>query len=97
MRTFFDNPVAFLSILNLWVAISGTFSAAFYVVVGPLVRSWEGECVAKAIFVVFVGGVAPKSTKGGRATSAKTRAFDSTMGFPGEDVAAQLLLADLSH
>ena len=97
MRAFFEHPVTFLCCFNLLVAISGIFSAVFYVVAGPLVRGWERECVAKAFFVVFVGGGAPESTKRGRTTPAKKREFDSTMGFPGEDVAAQLLLADLSH
>ena len=42
---------------------------------------------AKAISVIFFGGAAPESVKGGRSTPLKTRVFDSTMGFPGEDVA----------
>ena len=88
--------MVFFLALEFWVAISGTFSAVCYVVVEPLARGREGECVAKEIFVVFVGGGA-LTAKRGRTTPAKTRVFDSTMGFPGEDVAAQLLLVDSSH
>ena len=58
-----------------------------YVVVGLLVREREIECVAKAILVIFFGGAAPKSVKRGRTAPVKTRIFDNTMGFPGEDVA----------
>ena len=89
MRTFFDEFMVFFLALEFWVVISGTFSASCYVVVGPLVHGRERECVAKTIFVVFVGGGAPACAKGGRATPVKTRVFDSTMGFPGEDVAVQ--------
>ena len=81
--------MVFFLILEFWVVISGTFSASHYVVVGPLVHGRERECVAKAIFVVFVSGGAPTFTKRGRTTPVKTKVFDCTMGFPGEDVAAQ--------
>ena len=91
MWTCFEGFMVFFLILEFRVAISGTFSALHYVVAGPLVHGRERECVAKAIFIVFVGGGAPESTKGGRTTPEKTREFDSTMGFPGEDVATQLL------
>ena len=83
--------MAFFLAFEFWVAISGEISAEYYVVVGPLVQGRDSECVANAFLVVFVGGRAPKSAKRGRATSSKTKVFDSTMGFPGEDVTAQLL------
>ena len=89
MRTFFDEPLVFFLALEFWVVISGTFSAPCYVVAEPLVHGRERECVAKEIFVVLVGGGAPACTKGGRATPSKTRVFDCTMGYPGEDVAVQ--------
>ena len=83
----FAKTVVFFLVLRFWVATLRAFSFTCYVVVGPLVRKGEIECVAKAILVVFLGGAAPMSTKGGRVTSFKTRIFDSTMGFPGEDMA----------
>ena len=58
--------------------------------VGPLVQTWESDKVAKTILVQLVGGGALVGEKEGRTTSKKTRTFDSTMGFPGEDVAKQL-------
>ena len=61
-----------------------------YVVVGPLTQGRDTESVANAFLVVFVGGGALVSTNGGRASPSKTRVFDCTMGFPGEDVAVQL-------
>ena len=82
--------MVFFLVLEFWVAISGSISTAYYVVVGPLVQSWDKKSAAKEILVVFVGGGVSASTKRGRVTPSKTRAFDSTMGFPGEDVATQL-------
>ena len=84
--SFVDFMALFL-VIEFWVEISGTLSFAFYAVVGPLVRDREKECVSKAIFVTFFGGAAPASKTGGRATPLKTSTFDSTMGYPGEDVA----------
>ena len=87
---FFDNFLAFSLALQFWIEISGTSSAVFYVVVGPLAYSWGGECAAKEIFVTFIGGGVPVSATRGRVTSKKkAMTFDSTMGFPGEDVAVQ--------
>ena len=88
MRAFFDDLMVFLLALEFcWVVISGTSSDVLYVVVGPLVHGRGRECASKEIFIVFVGGGAQTSTKGGRATPKKTGVFDCTMGFPGEDVA----------
>ena len=75
--------------LEFWVVISGTISTVYYVVVEPLVQGWDHECVAKEFLVVFAGGGAPANSKRGRATPSKTRVFDCTMGYPGEDVAVQ--------
>ena len=82
--------MVFFLVFEFWVAISGTISAEYYVVVGPLVQGRDAECVVKAFLVVFIGGGALMSTKRGRAHISKTKVFDSTMGFPGEDVALQL-------
>ena len=89
MRTFFDDFMVFLIVFEFWVVISGTISVMQYVVAGPLVRGRDRGWAANEIFVVYVGGGKPANAKGGRAGPQKTIVFDSTMGFPGEDVATQ--------
>ena len=81
--------MAFSLILRFWVAAYWAFSAACHVVVGPLSRGREGMRVAKEILMVLFGGGALGNASGGRAKSTKTRIFDNTLGFPGEDVAKQ--------
>ena len=83
----FANFTVFFLLPRFRAEISRTLSFAYYVVVGPLMRAWESECVSKAIFTIFIGGAAPMRTKRGRTTPWKKRIFDSTKGFPGEDVA----------
>ena len=78
--------MAFSLVFRFWVAISGDLSLVYYVVVGPLVHYREGECVANENFLMFFGGGASRNVLSGRATPWKKRTFDSTMGFPGEDV-----------
>ena len=90
MRSFSDDFAAFLTALEFWVIISGTFSAVYHVVAGPLVYGRESGWASKAIFVVYVGDSKSANAKRGRASPMKTRVFDSTKGFPGEDVAVQL-------
>ena len=80
------NFMVFSLVFRFWVVISGDLSFVYYVVVGPLVRYRERECVAKENFLSFFGGGASGSVTSGRATPWKKRTFDSTMGFPGEDV-----------
>ena len=82
--------MAFSLILRFWVAAYWAFSAACHVVVGPLSRGREGMRVAKEILMVLFGGGALGNASGGRAKSTKTRTFDNTLGFPGEDVANNL-------
>ena len=78
--------MAFSSVFEFWIEISGAFLSACYVVVGPLVRYQERECVANANFeILFVGG-ASESVMSGRAAPWNKRTFDCTMGYPGEDV-----------
>ena len=84
------NFVVFFLVFDREVEISWAFLAAFYAVVGPLGRAWEGELVAKEFCVQLVGGGAPIGRKRGRTAPLRKRTFDSTMGFPGEDVAVQL-------
>ena len=90
MRAFFDELTAFLTAFEFWAIISGTFSAVYHVVAGPLVCGRESGWASKEIFIVYVGDGKSADTKRGRASPKKTRVFDSTKGFPGEDVAVQL-------
>ena len=87
----FDNLVAFLFVFRREVEISWAILGVFYVVAGPLGCDWEGELVAKEFLVQLVGGggSAPMGEKRGRTAPLQTKTFDSTMGFPGEDVAMQ--------
>ena len=85
----FAELMAFSAALQFWDEISGTFLAVLYVVVGPLLHSWGGESDAKEIFVTFVGGCISARATGGRHIPKKALQFDSTLGYPGEDVAMQ--------
>ena len=84
------KSVVFSLVLRFWVAALRAFSLACYVVVGPLTRGREEMRVAKESLVIFFGGGALGNASGGRVKSTKTRTFDSTLGFPGEDVANNL-------
>ena len=80
----FKNSVTFLTVF-----VSCIFSDIFYVVVGPLGCEWEGADVSKEFLVHLVGGYKPVREKRGRASPLQAKTFDNTMGFPGEDGAAQ--------
>ena len=82
--------VVFSLILRCKVEISWAFSGAFQVVVGPLERVWEGELAPKEFLVQLVGGGALMGRNRGWVAPLQKKIFDSTMGFPGEDVAKQL-------
>ena len=90
----FVKSEALFLVLRFWAATLRAFSLIRYVVVGPLTCGRERMCVAKANFVVLFGGGAPRVTTGGRAKSKKTRTFDSTLGFPGEDTDQATSLAN---
>ena len=81
-----EGSVVFFTFLQFLVVRSKEFSFLCHVVAGPLTWVWEDECVSKAILVLIFGGAAPDFVTGGRATLTKSREFDSTMGYPGEDV-----------
>ena len=81
------NFMAFSLVLRFCAVTLRTFSLVLYVVVGPLGHCRERSGVAKESYIIFLCGGAPRSGKSGRAKAWKTRAFDDTMGFPGEDVA----------
>ena len=88
------NSVTFLMVLRFWVILSRTLSLVQYVVVGPLLCYRERGGVAKANFATILDGGASGSVASRRAELRKTRTFDSTMGFPGEDVAVHSLLVN---
>ena len=81
---FFVVLIFVLVEIKSW-ALSGTH----YVVVGPLVRNREVDEASKEIFAEPVGGGRLTGENRVRAVPSKTKAFDSTMGFPGEDVVKQ--------
>ena len=92
----YKNFMAFSFTFKFWVEMLWAFSWTCYVVAGPLTCEREGGNVAKEILVLFAGGDRLVGEAGGRTTPMKTRVFDSTMGFPGEDVAMQLQYRTLS-
>ena len=75
----------FLAILQFLVARSKVFSSHCDVVAGPLAGRGEDECVS-TIFLQLCGGGAPFFAEEGRTILRKSRTFDCTMGFPGEDL-----------
>ena len=89
--SFEDFVVFFVGCLQFLVERSKVVVCACQVVVGPLTRRCDDECVSKVISVLFFGGGAPACTMGGRTTLRKRRLFDCTMGYPGEDVHKQFL------
>ena len=84
-RTPVANFMAFSLALRFWAVTLRTFSLVCYVVVGPLEHYRERSGVAKESYTIFLCGGAPRSGTSGRTKAWKTRAFDDTMGFPGED------------
>ena len=89
MRMSVAGSVVFLGFLRFLVARSKEFLILVQVVAGPLIWEWEDECVSKVILVLIFGGAAPDFATGGRATLTRSREFDNTMGYPGEDVHRQ--------
>ena len=87
----FAHLVAFLMSFRCEVEISWALSGVLHAVAGSLGCNWEGELAAKEILVRSIGGGAPAEKKRGRAVPSQKKNFDSTMGYPGEDVAAQTL------
>ena len=83
------KSAVFFIVLKFWVAALRAVSFVCNVVVGPLVHDRERMCVSKENFVIFFGGRSLRDVTCGRAKPVKTRTFDNTLGFPGEDVALQ--------
>ena len=85
------KSTVFFIALKFWVEALRAVSLVCNVVVGPLAHGRDGMRVSKESFVLFCGGRTLRDTTCGRTKPVKTRAFDNTLGFPGEDVAEQLL------
>ena len=86
----------FLVLLMCWrffVVRSNETSVAWHGVVVPLLRYMGEECVwNKSLFFAVAGRAAKAFSRGGRATRKDrkhqtfSRNFDSTKGYPGEDI-----------
>jgi len=87
MQVPFEGLAVFFVVLQIFYIEKNRWPIVRNVVAGPLSRGWFEERVSKEIFIVIVGSGALTATKRGRAVCRKCRVFDSTKGFPGEDVA----------
>ena len=74
---------ALLGFLLFQVGRSNEILLPGHVVVGPLTGKWEDEYSAS---LLLFGGGALSFAVGMLTTPRKNKEFDSTMGFPGEDV-----------
>ena len=87
---FFEDFVVLFSLLQFQVErLTETLGALQVQVAGPLLCDWVDECDAE-IQVLFVGGGAPIFLKGARSIPTKSKTFNCTLGYPGEDVFARL-------
>ena len=90
LQMFFEGRTVLFFLLQFLVVRSKEILKVCHVrVAGPLTYRWEDECVS-VILVLFVGGGASIFTKEGPTTLVKRREFDSTLGYPGEDVHANI-------
>ena len=89
----YEGFLVLLMGLRIYVARSKETCVTWYGVVVPLLRYMGEECVSKAFSVSnVVGRAAAVFLRGGRATRKErkhqtfSRNFDSTKGYPGEDI-----------
>ena len=90
MRFFVKELVLFFGIFKFLVERFKEFLQACHVSGRPLARAQEDECVSKAIPKIPDSGGARPGKTGGRAAPKKTKVFDCTMGFQGEDPVTKL-------
>ena len=86
MRVFFEALMMFFIVGRFWVERSKESLRTCRVVVGLQMCERVDERVAKEILEWFVCGGTQASTMEGRTVFTKRSTFDSTMGYPGEDV-----------
>lgn len=87
MQVSIEGLAVFFVILQFFRVERNRWLLVGQVVVGPLSLGQPEERVSKEIWVVVVGGGALSEAQGGWAVRGKCRVWDSTKGFPGEDVA----------
>ena len=87
MRVIFEGLAVFFTALQFSCVERNRWLIVGDVVAGPLSRGWLEERVLKEILAVDVGCGRLVEAQRGRAVRRKCRVFDSTKGFPGEDVA----------
>ena len=87
MQVQIDVLAVFFAVLQIFCVERNRWLFARHVVVGPLSRGQLEERASKEFFVVDVGDSKLAKAQGGRAVCRNSRTFDSTKGFPGEDVA----------
>ena len=88
MQVPFDGLMIFFTVLQILCVERSRWLFDLHAVVEPLLFGKFEERAPKTISVFSAGDGKPVGTQGGRAVRRKCRIFDSTRGFPGEDVAA---------
>ena len=87
MQTSFEDFTVFFAVLIFFRVERNWSLAARHVVTGLWACSPIAECVSKEIFlVVTTAGGAAIPARGGRAVLWKSKTYDYTKGFQGEDV-----------
>ena len=87
----YEGFLVVLKCLQFFAVRSTESLAVQYGVVVPLLYFWGEECVSKEFSVFTIaGGAAMGFPRGGRTTRKESRYqfrnFDSTRGYPGEDI-----------
>ena len=80
--------IVFFVLSGCWVERLKEVFYLWQVVAGPLAWRRDEKRIAKESFLVIVLGGAETVDGGGRTAPWETEMFDSTMGYPGEDLAA---------
>ena len=87
MQVSIEGLAVFFTVLQFFCVEKTRWLFSRHVVGGPLSRVKFEERVPKAISVVSAGDGKLEGMQRGRAVRRKSKTFDSTKGFPGEDVA----------
>ena len=87
MQVPIEGLAVFFAVLQFFCVEKNRWLCSRHVMGGPLPRAKFEERVPKAISVVSAGDGKLVGMQRGRAVRGKCKTFDSTKGFPGEDVA----------